>query len=108
MFRPPGGFYNHQVIETAHQKGYTVVLWSVDPRDWSCPPTAQVVETVVHNIKPGSIVLLHDGQYPLPTPQALGTIIDRLREQGYEFVTVSELLQYNEVRHTFRFWDFFQ
>lgn len=46
-------------------------------------------------------VLLHDGQYPLPTPQALGIIIDRLREQGYSFVTVSELLQYNEVRHSF-------
>lgn len=100
LFRPPGGLYNHQVIKTAHQKGYTVVLWSIDPRDWSCPPSQKVVETVVNNIKPGSIILLHDGQYPLPTPQALGIIIDRLREQGYEFVTVSELLQYNEVRHS--------
>jgi polysaccharide deacetylase family sporulation protein PdaB len=108
LFRPPGGFYNHQVIEAAHQKGYTVVLWSVDPKDWSCPPTSQVVERVLHDSKPGGIILLHDGQYPLPTPQALGTIIDRLREQGYEFVTVSELLQYNEVRHTFRFLDFFR
>lgn len=100
LFRPPGGLYNRQVIEAAHQKGYTVILWSVDPRDWSCPPTAKVVEKVLHDIKPGSIILLHDGQYPLPTPQALGTIIDRLRAQGYEFVTVSELLQYNEIRHS--------
>ena len=101
LFRPPGGFYNHQVIETDHLRGYTVILWSVDPRDWSRPSTEKVVERVLHNIKPGSIVLLHDGQYPLPTPQALGIIIDRLREQGYDFVTVSELLQYNEVRHSF-------
>jgi polysaccharide deacetylase family sporulation protein PdaB len=101
LFRPPGGFYNTQVIEIARQRGYAVVLWSIDPKDWSCPPTASVVDKVVTEIKPGSIVLLHDGQYPLPTPKALGIIIDRLRERGYEFVTVSELFQYNEVRHSF-------
>ena len=108
LFRPPGGFYNHQVIETAHQRGYTVILWSVVPRDWSRPSTEKVVERVLRNIKPGSIILLHDGQYPLPTPQALGIIIDRLRAQEYDFVTVSELLQYNEVRHSFNpFANFF-
>ncbi|HWR44182.1 polysaccharide deacetylase family protein [Sporomusa sp.] len=101
LFRPPGGFYNTQVIEIARQRGYTVVLWSIDPKDWSCPPTDRVVEKVLTDIKPGSIILLHDGQYPLPTPKALGIIIDRLRERGYEFVTVSELFQYNEVRHSF-------
>ena len=101
LFRPPGGFYNSQVTEIARQRGYTVVLWSIDPRDWSCPPAANVVDKVLAEIKPGSIILLHDGQYPLPTPQALGIIIDRLRERGYEFVTVSELFQYNEVRHSF-------
>lgn len=101
LFRPPGGFYNRQVIELARQYGYTTVLWSIDPHDWSRPPTEKVVEKVLKDTKPGSIILLHDGQYPLPTPQAIGTIIDRLRESGYEFVTVSELLQYNEVRHSF-------
>ncbi|HWR45986.1 polysaccharide deacetylase family protein [Sporomusa sp.] len=101
LFRPPGGFYNSQVLDTAHKRGYTVILWSIDPRDWSCPPTDRVVDNVLREIKPGSIILLHDGQYPLPTPQALGTIIDNLQERGYEFVTVSELLQYNEVRHSF-------
>ncbi|WP_094606313.1 Peptidoglycan-N-acetylglucosamine deacetylase [Sporomusa silvacetica DSM 10669] len=98
LFRPPGGAYNHQIIETARQKGYTVILWSVDPKDWSCPPAEKVIDRVVNEAKPGSIILLHDGQYPLPTPKALGTIIDRLRERGFEFVTVSELLQYNETR----------
>ncbi|MBP2661900.1 MAG: polysaccharide deacetylase, partial [Firmicutes bacterium] len=58
-----------------------------------------VVENVMNHVEPGSIVLLHDGQYPLPTPEALGIIIDKLREQGYSIVTVSELLQYYEVRN---------
>lgn len=106
LFRPPGGFYDKKVITTAHEKGYSVVLWSVDPHDWSRPPAEKVVNTVIHDIKPGSIILLHDGQYPLPTPQALGIIIDRLQEQGYKFVTVSELLQYNEVQSTFHFFDY--
>ncbi|SEO28000.1 polysaccharide deacetylase family protein [Propionispora vibrioides] len=97
LFRPPGGFYNSQVLALAHQKGYQVVLWSVDPQDWNRPPTQEVIDKVLKEVKPGSIILLHDGQYPLPTPQALGVIIDRLRERGYEFVTVSELLQHREM-----------
>jgi peptidoglycan-N-acetylglucosamine deacetylase len=103
LFRPPGGLYNSQVLEAAHQRGYTVILWSIDPRDWNCPPSEKIVDYVFSEVKPGSIVLLHDGQYPLPTPKALSAIIDGLRERGYDFVTVSELLQYNEVRHSFNF-----
>lgn len=103
LFRPPGGFYNSQVLATAQQKGYQVVLWSVDPQDWNRPPTQNVINTVLKEVKPGSIILLHDGQYPLPTPQALGVIIDRLRERGYEFVTVSELLQHKEMLPIFKF-----
>ena len=98
LFRPPGGIYNNKIVEAAHKRGYSVILWSIDPQDWSCPPTEQVINKVVKEIKPGSIILLHDGQYPLPTPKALGVIIDQLRAQGYEFVTVSELMQYNELR----------
>ena len=94
LFRPPGGMLNKKVIEIAEQKGYKVVLWSIDPHDWQRPSTEKVINFVLKEAKPGSIVLLHDGQYPLPTPRAIGTIIDALRKDGYEFVTVSELLQY--------------
>ncbi len=98
IFRPPGGAYNDGVLEAARKRGYTPILWSVDPGDWRRPSVDQVVNSVMASIKPGSIVLLHDGQYPLPTPDAIGIIIDRLREEGYTLVTVSELLQYYEVR----------
>ncbi|WP_090932803.1 polysaccharide deacetylase family protein [Pelosinus propionicus] len=99
LFRPPGGAYNDTVVAEAQLRGYTTVLWSVDPGDWRRPSVSSVVENVMNHVKPGSIVLLHDGQYPLPTPEALGIIIDKLREQGYSIVTVSELLQYYEVRN---------
>lgn len=99
LFRPPGGVLNSKVAEVAKQKGYKVILWSIDPHDWQRPSTEKVVDFVIKEAKPGSIVLLHDGQYPLPTPHAIGTIIDTLRKDGYEFVTVSELLQYNNEYH---------
>lgn len=96
LFRPPGGGYNDRIVAMARERGYTTVLWSVDSGDWRQLPVAQVVKTIMDNVRPGSIILMHDGQYPLPTPQAMGIIIDNLRSQGYQFVTVSELLQYYE------------
>jgi peptidoglycan/xylan/chitin deacetylase (PgdA/CDA1 family) len=83
----------------AQKKGYTCVLWSVDTLDWKRPSVNTVVNNAMSNIGPGSIVLMHDGQDQLPTAKAMGIIIDRLREQGYKIVTVSELLQYYEVRN---------
>jgi len=100
LFRPPGGLYNETVIKEADKRCYTTILWSIDPKDWQRPSVAQVVSTVTNTVEPGSIVLLHDGQYPLPTPEAVGLIIDNLRVKGYTFVTISELLEYYEVRQT--------
>lgn len=100
LFRPPGGLYNEAVIKEADKHCYTTILWSIDPKDWQNPSVAQVVNTVTNTVEPGGIVLLHDGQYPLPTPQAVGQIIDNLRAKGYTFVTISELLAYYEVRET--------
>ncbi|HWQ60912.1 MAG TPA: polysaccharide deacetylase family protein [Negativicutes bacterium] len=98
LFRPPGGSYNDTVFSAARERGYTMVLWDIDPHDWARPPVDNVVGTVLRRAAPGSIVLLHDGQYPLPTAKALAIIIDRLRAEGYELVTVSELLQLYERR----------
>lgn len=99
LFRPPGGAYNDNVLAEAKERGYTTILWSIDTGDWRRPSVSQVVDNVMKHVEPGSIVLLHEGQYPLPTPEAIGIIIDKLREQGYSIVTVSELLQYYEVRN---------
>ncbi|SPF55745.1 Polysaccharide deacetylase (fragment) [Candidatus Desulfosporosinus infrequens] len=96
LFRPPGGAYNDHVLAEAKKRGYATILWSVDPTDWRRPSVEQVVDVVMKNVQPGSIVLLHDGQYPLPTPQAIAIIIDQLRQQGYNIVTVGELLQHSE------------
>jgi polysaccharide deacetylase family sporulation protein PdaB len=108
VFRPPGGFYNKEVLETALTLGYTTILWTIDPRDWAHTPTQKIVDNVLANAKPGIIILLHDGLYPLFTPEAIKYIIDGLQQQGYEFVTVSELLQLagqNKVNHPYHIYE---
>lgn len=66
------------------------VLWDVDPRDWDIQNTAKIVNRVVTKVQDGDIILLHDG-YDTSTAAAF-QIIDTLEKEGYEFVTVDELL----------------
>lgn len=96
LFRPPGGAYNDTLLQEWRKKGYEIILWDVDPHDWQRRPASEIVKTVVAQVKPGSIILLHDGQPGLHTSEAIGQIVDQLQGQGYRFVTVSELLQYYE------------
>lgn len=98
FFRPPDGAYNDELVALARQRGYVTVLWSVDAGDWRQPPVDNVVQTVLKQVKPGGIILMHDGQYPLPTAQATDIIIDKLQSQGYQFLTMSELMRYYEER----------
>ncbi len=93
LFRPPGGGVNEGVIATAGSLGMRTVNWDVDPRDWSTPGTGAIYANVVGHVRPGSIVLMHDGGGPRgETLAALPRIIDTLRGRGYRFATVTELL----------------
>lgn len=99
FFRPPGGGYNDRLVWELRQHGYTTILWSVDPRDWERSSAERTAGYVVKHAFPGAIILLHEGLGAIHTPAAVAVIIDRLREQGYSFVTVGELLQYYEIRN---------
>lgn len=72
-----------------------MIKWSVDPRDWESRDTAKVVQAVLQDAKPNSIILLHD-IYPTSVDAAL-KIVDTLQAEGYWFVTVEELLALNGV-----------
>jgi peptidoglycan-N-acetylglucosamine deacetylase len=89
-FRPPGGSYDDGVVATARAQGMRTVLWDVDPRDWvSGVAPKLIVSNVLHKVRPGSIVLLHDGGGDAQhTIKALPDIIERLRARGYDFVTI--------------------
>ncbi len=94
LLRPPGGLYDRRVCEAAHALDYEVILWTIDTMDWSHPTVSEIVDKVKSNIKSGDIILCHDfiGGGPTPTPDALRRILPELISEGYEFVTVSELI----------------
>lgn len=90
VFRPPYGAVNDTVEEAARHFGSSVVLWSVDSHDWKSRDPEAVNKVIEKEVVPGSIVLLHDVHKE--TAEALPTLLDYLEKEGYQFVTVSELL----------------
>jgi peptidoglycan-N-acetylglucosamine deacetylase len=92
LFRPPGGEYNETIQKIIAQEGFTNMLWTDDPADYKPGRTAaKITELVMRDITPGGIILLHSG---LPeTVKAVPEMVSRLRNQGYTFVTCSELIQ---------------
>jgi peptidoglycan/xylan/chitin deacetylase (PgdA/CDA1 family) len=88
LFRPPGGSYSPALLRTAQALGERVVLWSVDPSDWSPGVTSrQIVSRVLASVRPGSIVILHDGGGDRSaTIRALPAIITGIRQRGLRLV----------------------
>jgi peptidoglycan/xylan/chitin deacetylase (PgdA/CDA1 family) len=100
LLRPPYGSDPGRFARVAAECGLeATVLWSVQSFDWQDPQPEPIVEQVLAEVEPGAIVLFHDGQRETndatpraSTLKALPTILERLRSDGYEFLTVSELL----------------
>ena len=93
LLRTPQGALTQNLERCLSDDDYILVLWSLDTRDWDNKSTAYIVQTVLGNVKSGDIILMHDYiGYNSKTPEALEKIIPELLSQGYEFVTVSELL----------------
>jgi chitin deacetylase len=82
------------VADYARNKKYAIIMWSADSVDYSRPPVARLIHNVMKEVKPGGIVLMHDGGGNRShTVEALPQIISNLRKQGYRFVTIPELLE---------------
>ena len=96
FFRPPGGFTTDAVRQVAEARLQAILSWSVDPKDWATDDVAAIERMVLKNVKDGDIILLHD--MTSSSVQAALDIIDVLSEQGYEFLTVSELAKKRNAR----------
>ena len=88
VFRPPYGSYDKTV---SSQLNVPNVLWTVDTLDWKHRDPKKTLQIVKSNVKNGSIILMHDIHQS--TADALDSVISTLQKQGYEFVTVSEILK---------------
>ena len=90
-FRPPYGALRQDQAGLPARRGLGIVLWSVDPQDWSQPGEAKIVETVLAQTRPGSILLCHALHWQ--TANGVGPILDGLLERGFAFATLSALMR---------------
>lgn len=88
LLRPPYGAYNGAVLEAIGDR--TVVAWSVDALDWLNKSPARIVARIERDVRPGSIILMHD-IHPT-TVEALWPVIEAIRAKGLGFATVPDLL----------------
>ena len=90
VFRFPSGDYNAQSYRTVTSLGYKCIQWDVDSVDWKESSEEEEYKRVMKNVKAGSILLFHNNaKY---TPENLDRIINKLTDEGYKFLTVSELI----------------
>ncbi len=88
LMRPPYGSYNDSVLEVI---GVPAILWSVDPYDWKYRDAQTDHDNVLESVFDGCIILLHDIHEA--SVDAVPSIIDDLKAEGYELVTVNELFR---------------
>ena len=90
LFRPPFGDYDDMVIETAKEMNLFTIQWDVDSLDWKNLSATDMATRVINGVKSGSIILCHNNG--LHTAKALPIILASLKNKGYEFVPIGELI----------------
>jgi peptidoglycan/xylan/chitin deacetylase (PgdA/CDA1 family) len=93
LFRPPMGLSNPRVFKAARSLGLTVVGWTARGLDTVIKEPERIVGRIERNLKPGAIILLHDGN--IPADRLLATVkllLDRLRALGYDIVRLDRML----------------
>lgn len=99
LFRPPFGGRRPDVLSLARRQGYVPVMWSVTAYDWNADPPSKIEGRIVHHVRGGDVILMHDGSHASleadrsATIAATDRIIRRYKDQGYRFVTVPEMMQ---------------
>lgn len=93
LMRAPYGAVNSSV--KAHA-GTPIILWDIDTRDWATRNAVSTYKNVINHAKDGDIILMHD--IHTQTIDAAVKIIPKLKEKGYQMVTVSELAEYKGIK----------
>lgn len=92
VMRPPYGAFGEQQWKDAADLLEMNVIWSIDSLDWKRPGADTIVNNVVSGAYSGAVILMHDGGGDRSQDvEALPKIIDKLKEQGYEFLTINQL-----------------
>ena len=90
LFRPPYGDYNNTLIEACGELGLYPIQWDVDSLDWKNLSAQEIALRIINGVKSGSIILCHNNG--LHTAEALPMIFSTLKNRGFTFVPISELI----------------
>ena len=90
LFRPPYGDYDNKLIDTCLDMGLYPIQWDVDSLDWKNLSATEIAMRIINGVKPGSIILCHNNG--LHTAEALPMIFSTLKNRGYTFVPIGELI----------------
>ena len=99
LFRPPFGARRPAVLRTARELGLEPIMWNVTGYDWNAPPAAAIEAKCAKQVRGGDVILLHDGGHRQmgadrsQTVIATDHMITRYKSEGYEFVTIEQMLQ---------------
>jgi len=99
LVRPPFGLIADELIEILHGMGMKVVFWSINAEDWIAVNNSadRIANRVLNNIHEEAIVLMHDGvSARRDTLEAVRCVVTKCKAQGYEFVTVHDLIGADE------------
>ena len=98
LFRPPFGARRPATLRMARELGFEPIMWNVTGYDWNAPPEEVIERKVGRQIRGGDVILLHDGGHKQmgadrsQTVIATDKLIPRYKSEGYEFVTISEMM----------------
>lgn len=98
LIRMPNGDFDKRVLRIAQELNHKVIQWDTDSLDWMNKGVDQIIQRVTKRAHPGDIVLLHASDSCKQTHLALPVIIDKLRADGYTFVTVGQMLNQVDVK----------
>jgi peptidoglycan/xylan/chitin deacetylase (PgdA/CDA1 family) len=99
LFRPPFGRRRPAVLRVARSLRLEPIMWSVTGHDWTAPPAAAIERKVANHIRGGDVILLHDGGHKQmgadrsQTVVATDRLITRYKSEGYEFLTIPQMIQ---------------
>lgn len=90
LFRPPYGDYDNDLIRVCLEEGLYPIQWDVDSLDWKNLSASEIALRIINGVKPGSIILCHNNG--LHTAEALPMIFSTLKNRGFSFVPIGELI----------------
>jgi peptidoglycan/xylan/chitin deacetylase (PgdA/CDA1 family) len=99
-FRPPKAWLTAEEKKEIEGMGYKIILWSLNSKDWVTFDDKYIVKYILKNVRPGDIILFHDsggvfsteGGDRHETVKTIPSLVEKLREKGFKFVTITELL----------------